>query len=95
MSFSYRFKNIGEYIVTLTSRSPSGNIDSDSKTITIESKSPIANILPPKNISSEKPNTFLFDASQSYDPDTNDGKNLTFRWNIDGKPVTLDNSEYN
>lgn len=93
MNFSYKFPKVGNYIVTLTSRSPNGQEDQDSKTITIESHDPIVNLETPKPVSREKPNTFIFDASRSFDPDTNTSKDLTYSWMIDGNKVTLDNPE--
>ena len=69
-TLDYKFDTIGQYIVTLNARSPNGNIDSDSHTITIESREPIVNLETPVSINSERPNTFVFDSSKSYDPDT-------------------------
>ena len=47
----------------------------------------------PRAIKNEKPNTIVFDASKSYDPDSNSRKNLTYAWKIDGQSITLDNLE--
>lgn len=91
-AFSYKFPKVGEYIVTLTTRNPNGSEDRDSKTITIESHEPTVNLDEPRPISTEKPNTMLFDASRSFDPDTASAKDLTYRWTIDGNPVSLDNT---
>lgn len=88
--FNYTFKEIGSYTVTLTAKSPNGNIDSDSKTIQIESREPTATLDAPKPISTERPNTFIFDASRSFDPDTNSRQGLTYTWRINGEAVTLD-----
>lgn len=60
--------------MSLTTRSPNGNVDTDSRIITIESRPPIINLDTPHSISTEKPNTMLFDASRSYDPDNNNAK---------------------
>ncbi len=68
-------------------------MDSDSKTISIESREPVVSIDAPKPIKSERPNTIVFDASKSYDPDSNSRKNLTYTWKIDGEKVILDNQE--
>lgn len=92
-AFNYKFPQVGDYIVTLISKNPNGSEDRDSKTITIESHEPIVNLDVPKAISSEKPNTILFDASRSLDADTNNTKELTYKWSIDGDTVALDNSE--
>jgi PKD repeat protein len=35
-SLKYKFDKIGNYIITLTARSPNGDIDTDSRQITIE-----------------------------------------------------------
>lgn len=69
-TLNYKFDTIGTYIVTLNARSPNGAIDSDSRRVTIESRDPIVNLESPVPMSQEKPNTFVFDASKSYDPDT-------------------------
>lgn len=88
--FSYTFKEIGSYTITLTAKSPNGDIDTDSKTITVESRDPIATLDAPKQLNAEKPNTFIFDASRSYDPDTNTRQGLTYTWRLNGELVTLD-----
>lgn len=92
-SFRHKFDVVGSYIVTLTSKSPNGNVDTDSKIITIESREPVVTIDTPRPIKTEKPNTIVFDATKSYDPDTNSRKNLSYTWKIDGEKVTLDNIE--
>lgn len=94
-NFAHTFSEHGEYIVTLKTKSPNGNEDSDSKIIKIESRDPIANLDNPKVISTEKPNTFVFDASKSYDPDTNQRKDLEYTWRIDEQKITLDNISNN
>lgn len=88
--FSYTFDKIGSYTVTLMAKSPNGDRDEDSKTITVESREPVATLDSPKQINSEKPNTFIFDASRSFDPDTNTRQGLTYTWRINGELVTLD-----
>lgn len=92
-AFSHKFTKVGDYIVTLTSRSPNGNTDQDSKTITIESREPTVNLETPVSLSREKPNTFVFDASRSFDSDTNTLKDLSYTWSIDGSTVELNNQE--
>lgn len=91
LGFNHSFDAVGTYIVTLTAKSPNGGIDNDSKVITVESRGPIASLELPKPISNEQPNTFVFDASRSYDPDTNSRKNLTYNWRVNDQKVTLDN----
>ncbi len=93
MNFKHKFENVGQYIVSLTAKSPNGTTDSDSKVITIESRVPVVSIDIPRPPNSEKPNTISFDASKSYDPDTSSRKNLTYTWRIDGEKITLDNLE--
>lgn len=94
-AFSYKFPQVGDYIVTLMTKNPNGSEDRDSKTITIESHEPIVNLDAPRPVSSERPNTILFDASKSMDADTNTSKDLTYKWSIDGNLIALDNSEKN
>jgi PKD repeat protein len=69
-TFTYKFQKVGQYVVTLTSRSANGNTDTDSKTITIESHPPTVNLDTPAPLSKEKPNIIQFDASRSFDLDT-------------------------
>ncbi len=93
ISLKHKFETVGSYIVSLTAKSPNGSIDTDSKVITIESREPVVAIDNPRSVSSEKPNTIIFDASKSYDPDTSSRKNLTYTWRINGEKITLDNIE--
>jgi PKD repeat protein/type IV secretory pathway VirB2 component (pilin) len=90
-TLNHTFDTIGTYIITLNARSPNGTIDSDSRKIVIESREPVVNLENPISISTEKPNTFVFDASKSYDPDTMSNKWLTFTWRLDGQKVELEN----
>lgn len=93
MNLKYKFNEVGSYIVTLTAKSPNGTTDTDSKVITIESRAPVVSIESPTAVNPQKPNTIVFDASKSYDPDTSSRKNLSYVWRIDGERVTLDNRE--
>jgi PKD repeat protein len=93
ISFKHKFETVGSYIVSLTAKSPNGSIDTDSKVITIESRQPVVTIDTPHPVNSEKPNTIVFDASKSYDPDTSSRKNLSYTWKIDGEKITLNNIE--
>lgn len=90
LSFSHTFTEIGSYIVTLTAKSPNGGVDTDSKIITVESRDPIAVLDTPSAKNSEKPNVFTFDASRSYDADTNTRDGLTYSWRLNNQPITLD-----
>lgn len=94
-TFKYKFTTVWSYIISLTAKSPNGGIDTDSKIITIESREPIITIDNVWPINSEKPNTIIFDATKSYDPDSNSRKDLTYEWRIDDEKVTLDNIENN
>jgi PKD repeat protein len=94
-AFSYKFTKIGKYLVTLTTRSPNGNTDADSRTLIIDSREPVINLDTPRSISTEKPNTILFDASRSYDPDNNTTKDLSYSYSIDGEKVTLNDLQKN
>jgi PKD repeat protein len=89
-TFSYKFTKVGQYLVSLTSRSPNGSTDTDSRVITIESHPPTVNLESPKTISPERPNTIVFDASRSFDLDTKSAKWLTYTWLMDGEQVELD-----
>ena len=93
INFKHKFETVGSYIVSLTAKSPNGSIDTDSKVITIESRQPVVTIDSPRPISNEKPNTIVFDASKSYDPDTSSRKNLSYTWRLDGERVSLNNIE--
>ena len=92
---NFTFPSVGKYIVSLTARSPNGNIDSDSRVITVESRNPTVNLESPKSVSTEKPNTFVFDARKSYDPDTMSKNGLTYTWRLDGQKIELENSTDN
>jgi PKD repeat protein len=94
-ALNYKFSSVGKYIVSLTARSPNGNIDSDSRVISIESRDPIVDLETPKPLNTEKPNTFVFDARKSYDPDTMAKNNLTYTWRLDGQKIDLDNTKDN
>ncbi len=91
-SLRFKFDKVWNYIVTLNARSPNGEIDTDSRQITIESRSPVVNLDAPKPQSTETPNVLVFDASKSYDPDTMGRKWLTYTWRLDGQRVDLENT---
>lgn len=88
-TFNYKFKEVWQYLITLTTRNPNGNTDSDSRILVIEARAPIINLDAPKPLNTEKPNTFIFDASRSFDADTNNNKWLKYEWTIDGEKVSL------
>ncbi|EKD30196.1 MAG: WD-40 repeat protein, partial [uncultured bacterium (gcode 4)] len=56
--------------------------------MTIEGRDPVA-FFDFKSANAETPNTILFDATKSYDPDNLDASNLSFAWIIDGDRVNL------
>lgn len=91
LTITHTFDTIGSYIVTLTAKNPNGSTDTDSKIITIESREPVVNLDTPKILNEENPNIFVFDASRSYDPDTNSRTNLSYTWRLNGTKVNLDN----
>ena len=94
-TFSYAFEETGIYLVTLRTKSPNGATDDDSKIITIESRDPIASIDSPRAISPEQPNTFVFDGSKSFDPDTNSKNDLEYLWKINDQKILLQNTSNN
>ncbi len=92
--FTYTFKEKWRYNVKLKVRQSSGEVDQDSYIIYITSQAPIAEFESKKPYS-YKPNRVLLDASRSFDPDFSDDGNLNYDWFIDGKKVTLEQSNAN
>ncbi|MDD2565313.1 MAG: PKD domain-containing protein [Candidatus Gracilibacteria bacterium] len=89
-NFTYKFKKTGKFAIKLKSIAPSGREDTDLVVVNIESRDPIATF--ESNIASpETPNTYKFDASSSFDPDTFDGSKLILNWQVDGEKVELEN----
>ncbi len=74
INFKHKFETVGTYIVSLIAKNPNGSVDTDSKLIKIESRNPIVSIDTPRPVAPERPNTIVFDASKSYDPDTSSRK---------------------
>jgi PKD repeat protein len=93
INFKHKFETVGTYIVSLIAKNPNGSVDTDSKLIKIESRNPIVSIDTPRPVAPERPNTIVFDASKSYDPDTSSRKWLTYTWRVNGEKVGLDNLE--
>ncbi|NUJ98108.1 PKD domain-containing protein [Candidatus Gracilibacteria bacterium] len=88
------FLKKGKYNIKLKVVEPSGDTDTDTKIININSRAPIANFtykIPKQN----EPNTVLLDASKTYDLDFSDEGNLKFSWIIDGQKVNLEKANYN
>lgn len=61
----------------------------------VESREPIVNLETPTPLSKERPNTIVFNASKSYDPDTKSDNGLIYSWSIDDKKVDLSNQTEN
>ena len=92
--FTYIFNEKWKYNVKMNVTEPSGQMDTDSRIIYINSRSPVANFIstiPQTN----KPNRVFLDASKSYDPDVSDDWKLKFSWVIDGERVELEEPNYN
>lgn len=90
----YTFTGKGKFNVKLTVTQPSGDVDTDAKIIYINSRSPVAEFTT-KIQKTNRPNTIVFDASKSYDPDYTDDGNLKYNWIVDGVRVVLENTNYN
>lgn len=94
-TITHTFDTTGTYLVTLQAKSPNNSIDTDSRIIRVESRPPVVALDPPKSLNQAFPNTFVFSAEKSYNPDTNSRKNLTYEWSINGKRVQLENTTSN
>ena len=46
-------------------------------------------------MSKERPNTIVFNAAKSYDPDTKSSNGLTYTWRLDGQKADLANISEN
>jgi len=78
---SSNFDEPGVYTVSLTVTDSSGNQDTDTIDITVESQTPIAKFdysIPDDS----QPGTVHFDGGNSYDPD--EGDTLSYLWTFDG-----------
>jgi hypothetical protein len=73
---------------------PSGEIDRDSKVITIGSRAPDAQYTSSIPYSHQPSYVFL-DASKSFDPDISDDGKLSFTWLVDGERVNLEEANDN
>lgn len=93
-TMTYSFHQIGRYQIVLTSEKIDGSRDQDTEQIIVESQPPIAHY-EYRKVNDELPNTILFDASRSYDPDLEDESTLRYTWFIDGLPIQLENQERN
>lgn len=91
---NYKFPRMGRYVVRLKTMTPNGKQDVDTLNVNINSKDPVA-LFETRTTGQESPNTLLFDATKSYDPDSLEASKLTFSWNIDGERMDLDNSQRN
>ena len=94
ISTTYKFKRTGKFSVRLKTISPDGQEDIDTQSLSIESRQPIAQFS--HSVShNETPNTFVFDATRSYDPDLFDEGKLQYEWSVNGEPIQLQNSSRN
>lgn len=91
---SYKFRNTWKFAIKLKSRTPSWREDIDTVVVNIDSRDPIADF-ETSQLNRETPNTYKFDATTSYDPDTFDSSKLSFNWLIDGQKVELENPSRN
>ena len=92
--FTYTFNKKGKFNVRLQVTEPSGEVDTDTQIIHINSRAPVADFqhtIPNNN----KPNTVLLDATKSFDPDFSDDGNLEYSWIINGERVDLEGANYN
>lgn len=87
-AISMKFPKRGKYSVKLRTLLPSGRDDNDTVNISIESREPVATF-DAQPVNSETPNTYTFNATRSYDPDTLDFGQLSFSWMIDGQKAEL------
>jgi PKD repeat protein len=91
---NYKFPRMGRYVIRLKTMTPSGKQDIDTLNVTINSKDPVP-LFDTRSTGQESPNTVLFDATKSYDPDSLEASKLTFSWNFDGERVELDDAQRN
>lgn len=75
------FDEPGEYTISLAVEDNSGGTDSDSTEVVVESQTPVAEFeyeVPDET----SPGIYVFDATDSYDPDPKD--TITYTWEIEG-----------
>lgn len=92
--FNYTFTKKWDYNVILEVTMPSGEIDRDSKVITIGSRAPDAQYTSSIPYSHQPSYVFL-DASKSFDPDISDDGKLSFTWLVDWERVALEEANEN
>lgn len=83
----YAFGDTGRYFITLTSIKGDAR-DKDTREVNIESRPPNVQFTS-EIFSSEMPNVYVFDASNSFDPDYPDNQKLRFEWFVNDSPVQL------
>jgi len=93
-NITFKFPRSGKYAVKLKTNDAAGREDVDTVIVTIESRNPVAQFYA-RVPNSELPNTYLLDATTSYDPDSMDSSRLTFDWTIDGQRVEIENPSRN
>lgn len=84
-TMSQVFTTPGVYTVTLTVGDNSNKNDTSSVEILVESTAPVATFTYTIE-KSNQPSTVIFDASDSYDPDS--GDTITYEWDFDGTEGT-------
>ena len=83
----YVFNDTGRYFVSLTSIKWDAR-DKDSMEVNIDSLPPIVEFTS-EIVSSATPNMYLFDGTNSFDPDYPDNQRLRFEWFVDDAPIQL------
>lgn len=83
----YVFGDTGRYFVSLTSVKWDAR-DKDTMEIIIESRPPSVEFTS-SMVSTETPNMYLFDGTNSFDPDYPDNQKLRFEWFVNDTPMQL------
>ena len=93
-NINFKFPQSGKYAVKLKTNDAAGREDIDTVIVTIESRNPVAQFTT-RVPNQELPNTFILDATTSYDPDSMDSAHLSFDWTIDGQRIELESPSRN
>ena len=81
-SFKYKFIVPGHYSIKLEVTDIEGNKNDASYKLYVDSTPPVASFIYSPYDNWEKPSTFIFDASYSYDVDEKIGDKLSYIWNF-------------